>query len=415
MSFPISNERVIVMINGNRLLQHIQDLSQIGRNEATGGINRFAFTQEERQAIELVTTYMEEAGMTVTVDAVGNLIGTFGEGNETIMLGSHIDTVPEGGKYDGALGVLAAIEVVQVIHEQQLSPSKKIQVVAFKDEEGTRFGFGLIGSSAMAGLLTEQQLQHTDEAGITIEEAMKEFQLSPYPLVKAQRTDIKAYLEMHIEQGKVLENEGLPVGVVTGIAAPLWLEVTVTGVSEHAGATPMPIRQDALTAASEMILAVEQMVNATTDSVATVGKLNVSPNGTNVIPGKVTFTIDLRDIDEQKISTLENAILQQLQKIAERRNVTLSSKVLQRIKPAKTDTMLQQQLAASIEKQGIQPFSLISGAGHDAMHIAEFAPIGMLFVRSKGGISHNPLEYSSDKDIVIATNIFYDTVVELVK
>lgn len=415
MSFPISNERVIVMINGNRLLQHIQDLSQIGRNEATGGINRFAFTQEERQAIELVTTYMEEAGMTVTVDAVGNLIGTFGEGNETIMLGSHIDTVPEGGKYDGALGVLAAIEVVQVIHEQQLSPSKKIQVVAFKDEEGTRFGFGLIGSSAMAGLLTEQQLQHTDEAGITIEEAMKEFQLSPYPLVKAQRTDIKAYLEMHIEQGKVLENEDLPVGVVTGIAAPLWLEVTVTGVSEHAGATPMPIRQDALTAASEMILAVEQMVNATTDSVATVGKLNVSPNGTNVIPGKVTFTIDLRDIDEQKISTLENAILQQLQKIAERRNVTLSSKVLQRIKPAKTDTMLQQQLAASIEKQGIHPFSLISGAGHDAMHIAEFAPIGMLFVRSKGGISHNPLEYSSDKDIVIATNIFYDTVVELVK
>ncbi|MGE7913598.1 Zn-dependent hydrolase [Lysinibacillus xylanilyticus] len=403
------------MINGNRLLQHLHDLSQIGRNEATGGINRFSFTPEEQQAIELVTLYMKEAGMTVTVDAVGNLIGTFGEGNETIMLGSHIDTVPEGGKYDGALGVLAAIEVVQAIHEQQLSPSKKIQVVAFKDEEGTRFGFGLIGSSAMAGLLTEQQLQYTDEAGITIEEAMKEFQLSPYPLVNAQRTDIKAYLEMHIEQGKVLENEGLPVGVVTGIAAPLWLEVTVTGVSEHAGATPMPIRQDALTAASEMILAVEQMVNATTDSVATVGKLNVSPNGTNVIPGKVTFTIDLRDIDEQKISTLENAILQQLQKIAERRNVTLSSKVLQRIKPAKTDTMLQQQLAASIEKQGIQPFSLISGAGHDAMYIAEFAPIGMLFVRSKDGISHNPLEYSSDKDIVIATNIFYDTVVELAK
>ncbi len=179
---PIPDERVIVMINGGRLLQHLQDLSQIGCNEATGGINRFSFTPVEKQAIELVTIYMEQAGMKVTVDAVGNLIGTYGEGDETIMLGSHIDTVPEGGKYDGALGVLAAIEVVNSMYEQQILPSKKIQVVAFKDEEGTRFGFGLLGSSAMAGVLTEGQLQHTDEAGISIEEAMKEFQLSPYPL-----------------------------------------------------------------------------------------------------------------------------------------------------------------------------------------------------------------------------------------
>lgn len=244
---------------------------------------------------------------------------------------------------------------------------------------------------------------------------MKEFNLTPYPLINAQRNDITAYLEMHIEQGKVLENEDLPVGVVTGIAAPLWLEVTVTGVSEHAGATPMPLRQDALTAASEMILTIEQLLNDTTESVATVGKLTVSPNGTNVIPGKVTFSIDLRDIDENKVSTLEAAILQQLQLIAKRRHVTLTSKVLQRIKPAKTNTALQQQLATSIEKQGIRPYSLISGAGHDAMNIAEIAPIGMLFVRSKDGISHNPLEYSSDEDIIVATNIFYDTVVELAR
>ncbi len=412
---PIPDERVIVMINGGRLLQHLQDLSRIGCNEATGGINRFSFTPVEKQAIELVTIYMEQAGMKVTVDAVGNLIGTYGEGDETIMLGSHIDTVPEGGKYDGALGVLAAIEVVNRLYEQQILPSKKIQVVAFKDEEGTRFGFGLLGSSAMAGVLTEEQLQHTDEAGISIEEAMKEFQLSPYPLVNAQRNDIKAYLEMHIEQGKVLENEGLPVGVVTGIAAPVWLEIIVTGVSEHAGATPMPIRQDALTAASEMILAIERLLNDTTDAVATVGRLTVSPNGTNVIPGKVTFSIDLRNIDEQKVRSLETTILQQLQQIADRRNVTMASKILQRIKPAKADEKLQQQLAISIEKQGIRPYSLISGAGHDAMNIAEIAPIGMLFVRSKDGISHNPLEFSSDEDIIIATTIFYDSVVELSK
>ncbi|MFB7304463.1 Zn-dependent hydrolase [Heyndrickxia sporothermodurans] len=401
------------MINGSRLLKHLHDLSQIGRNEVTGGINRFSFTPEEKQAIELITMYMEKAGMTVTVDAVGNIIGTYGEGRETIMLGSHIDTVPEGGKYDGALGVLAAIEVVQTIHEQQLSPAKKIEIVAFKDEEGTRFRFGLIGSRAMAGLLTQEQLLQTDASGISIEEAMKQFQLSPFPLEKVKRNDIQAYLEMHIEQGKVLENEGLPVGVVTGIAAPLWLEVTVTGVSEHAGATPMLIRQDALTAASEMILAIEHLLNDTTDSVATVGKLNVEPNGINVIPGKVTFTVDIRDIDEQKISNLENTIFKKIQKIAERRNVTLTSKVLQRVKPAKTDPMIQQQLINSIEKHGVQSYSLISGAGHDAMNIAAVAPIGMLFVRSKDGISHNPLEFSTDEDIILATNILYDSVVEL--
>ncbi|MED4116267.1 Zn-dependent hydrolase [Priestia megaterium] len=403
------------MINENRLLQHLHDLSQIGRNKVTGGINRFSFTSEEQQAIELVTSYMKEAGMTVNVDGVGNIIGTYGEESETIMLGSHIDTVPDGGKYDGALGVLAAIEIVQTIYEQQLPLSKKIEVVAFKDEEGTRFGFGLIGSRAMAGLLTYEELQKRDASDISIQEAMKQFELSPLPLEKVKRNDIQAYLEMHIEQGKVLENEELPVGVVVGIAAPLWLEVTVAGVSEHAGATPMPIRQDALTAASEMILAIEQMLNGTTDSVATVGKLNVEPNGVNVIPGRVTFTVDIRDIDEQKISVLESSILEQLQKVAERRNVTVTSKVLQRVKPAKTAPRLQQQLASSIEKHGVQPYSLISGAGHDAMNMANVAPIGMLFVRSKGGISHNPLEYSSDEDIVIATNIFYDTVVELAK
>lgn len=415
MSFPIPNERVNVMINTNRLLDRLQHLSKIGRNKITGGINRFSFTHEEQLAINLITSFMKEAGMTVTTDAVGNIIGTFGEGTETIMLGSHIDTVPEGGKYDGALGVLAAIEIVQTIHEQQLALSKKIQVVAFKDEEGTRFGFGLIGSRAMAGLLTHKQLQQKDMAGITIEEAMKQFHLSPLPLENVKRSDIKAYLEMHIEQGKALENEELPVGIVSGIAAPLWLEVTVTGISEHAGATPMPIRHDALTAASEMILAIEHMLNNTTTSVATVGKLNVEPNGVNVIPGKVTFTIDIRDIDEQKISTLETNIIDQLKKIAERRNVTIDSKVLQRVKPAKTDAFLNRQLTKIIEKNGIRPYSLISGAGHDAMNIAAVAPICMLFVRSKDGISHNSLEYSSDEDIIIATNIFYDTVLELTK
>ncbi|GLC89895.1 Zn-dependent hydrolase [Lysinibacillus piscis] len=403
------------MINDHRLLQHLEQLSQIGCNDITGGINRLSFTLEEQQAIELVASYMQDAGMTVSVDAIGNIIGTYGTGPETVMLGSHIDTVPEGGKYDGALGVLAAIEVVHTLHEQHIRPTKKIQVVAFKDEEGTRFGFGLIGSKAMAGLLTDEQLQQTDAQGISIAEAMTQFGLDAQTVTLAKRHDITAYLEMHIEQGKVLENENLPVGIVTGIAAPLWLEITVTGISEHAGATPMPIRQDALTAASEMVLAIEQLANDGSDSVATVGKLHVEPNGVNVVPGKVVFTVDIRDIEQDKITALENQILHKLADIAQRRHVQLQYKILQRVQPAKTDTILQQQLAARIEQQGIRPYFLMSGAGHDAMNIALVAPIAMLFVRSKDGISHNPLEYTSDEDIIVATKIFYDTVLTLIK
>lgn len=402
------------MINAKRLLKRLHDLSQIGKNHETGGINRFSFTNEEQEAIDLVTEYMKEAGMRVSVDGIGNIIGTYGEADETIMLGSHIDTVPDGGKYDGALGVLAAIEIVETLHEQQLPLTKKLEVVAFKDEEGTRFGFGLIGSKAMAGQLTQEQLQKTDDANHTMEEAAQQFGLSPFPLEKLKRNDIKAYFELHIEQGKVLENGNLPVGIVTGIAAPLWLEVVVTGISEHAGATPMDLRHDALTAASEMILSVEKMLQKDDGAaVGTVGKLQVEPNGVNVIPGKVTFTMDIRDIDEATICKLEKAINKKLKQIAERRNVGIAINELQRVKPAKADPMLRQKLAESIEKQGIRPYSLISGAGHDAMNIAEVAPVAMLFVRSKDGISHNPLEYSSDEDIAIAANVLYDTVVEI--
>lgn len=415
MSLPIPNEGVNTMINSKRLLRRLDDLSQIGRNPKTGGINRFSFTKEEQQAINLVISYMKEAGMQVGVDGIGNIIGSYGEAEETIMLGSHIDTVPDAGKFDGTLGVLAAIEVVQTLHEQRILLNKKVEVAVFKDEEGTRFGFGLIGSRAMAGLLTQEQLQKNDDANITIEEAAERFGLPPVPLEELKREDIQAYLELHIEQGKVLEKQNLPVGVVTGIAAPLWLEVTVTGVSEHAGATPMDIRHDALTAASEMILSVEQSFQQKGDSVGTVGKLQVEPNGVNVIPGKVTFTIDIRDIDEQTIRDLEKEVKEQLNNIASRRNVEVTIAELQRAKPAKADSSLQRQLAASITKQGIHPYSLVSGAGHDAMNIAAIAPIAMLFVRSKDGISHNPLEYSSDDDIVTAANVLYDTVVAISK
>ncbi|KYG29533.1 Zn-dependent hydrolase [Alkalihalobacillus trypoxylicola] len=400
------------LINEGRLMNHLDELSRIGLNPKTGGINRFSFTKEEEEANSLIKKYMEEAGMTVSIDGIGNVIGSYGQGDEVIMLGSHIDTVPEGGKYDGALGVITAIEIVHSLHEQQITPSVRIEVVSFKDEEGTRFGFGLIGSKAMAGLLTDEQLNNFDEKGNSIKSMLPNH---AFPLNKWKRTNIKAYLEMHIEQGRVLENQHLPVGVVTGIAAPIWQEITLNGRSEHAGATPMNVRSDALTAAAEMILKVEELLNKSDSAaVGTVGKLHVTPNGVNVIPGQVTFSIDLRDIDEEQLELLNGHILEELNKIATKREISFSSKLLQRVTPVKTDYYLQKLLESSIKKHHIEPFSLISGAGHDAMNIAQIAPVVMLFVRSKDGISHNPLEYSSREDILTATHVLYDTVLELI-
>ncbi|MEK5077978.1 Zn-dependent hydrolase [Solibacillus sp. FSL W7-1436] len=401
------------MIQIERISNRLNEVNRIGFDERTGGINRHSFTIEEQQAIDLITQYMQRAGMSVSIDAIGNVIGQMGQGEETIMLGSHIDTVPDGGRFDGLLGVIAAIEVAQTLSENHFTFNKTLKVVAFKDEEGTRFGFGLIGSKAMAGLLTEEHLQMTDANGISIAEAMQSFNLSPALIKEAEIQPISAYLELHIEQGKVLENLDVPVGIVTGIAGPLWLEVTIEGLREHAGATPMNIRQDALTGASEIIVEIEKMIQQYAPAVATVGKLNVEPNGINVIPGKVVFVIDLRDIDEQLITKYEQNILQIAQTIAHRRQLKLTVRELQRVKPAQADAVIQQCLATQIEKHNLPVHHLVSGAGHDAMFLAQKAPMGMLFVRSKDGISHNPLEYTSLKDIEIATHILYDTTVAL--
>lgn len=413
MSLPLPTEGWGEMINSERLVKRIEALSQIGLNAQTGGINRFSFTEEEREANRLITSYMKEAGMTVTTDAVGNVIGQLGQGKEVIMLGSHIDTVPEGGRFDGALGVLAAIEVVQSLVENCVSFKKTVKVVAFKDEEGTRFGFGLIGSKAMAGLLTAEQLQKTDAKGTSIAQAMAADGLDPARIQEAEITPIAAYLEMHIEQGKVLENVNAPVGIVTGISGPLWLEFTVEGVSEHAGATPMPIRQDALVGASEMIVALEQLMQRYVPAVATVGKLQVEPNGINVIPGKVTFSVDLRDIDAARIEDYEQQMMSTFEEIAKRRKLVLHSRELQRVAPAQSAASIQKVFAQCIEAHAITPHYLVSGAGHDAMFLANKAPMGMLFVRSEKGISHNPLEFTASEDIDIATRIFYDAVLLL--
>ncbi|UNK17874.1 Zn-dependent hydrolase [Paenibacillus sp. N3/727] len=402
------------MINIQRLSEHIEQLSLIGRT-ADGGINRFSYTDDEKRANELVAQYMKVAGLTVHYDAVGNLIGSQAGSEDlpVILLGSHIDTVPDGGRFDGSLGVLTAIEVIHSLKEQGIALRHPVKVIAFKDEEGTRFGFGMIGSRAIAGTLSTTDLLRMDEDGVTIEQAIANYGLERRPLSSAKLDNVKCYVEIHIEQGKVLERSDTAVGNVTGIAGPLWLKFQLIGLAEHAGATPMNQRQDALVGASLVIAEVEKMAKQYHSSVATVGKLIVKPNGVNVIPGEVEWTVDIRDIDEDKRNLLENDIKQYAETIAKERQLHLHVNELQRVEPVQCDENIQNAIKESIQALGETVISLPSGAGHDAMQFKPNFPVGMIFVRSKDGISHNPKEFTSEEDIEKAAKVLYKTIVKL--
>ncbi|WP_338448975.1 Zn-dependent hydrolase [Niallia oryzisoli] len=405
---------ILEMINIHRLIRHIEELSSIGKND-DGGVNRFSYTKEEQLANELVKQYMEEAGLTVHFDAVGNLIGSQ-KGTidaPAMLLGSHIDTVPNGGKYDGSLGVLTAIEVIHSLKENKVQLKHPVKVIAFKDEEGTRFGFGMIGSRAVAGTLTEVDLTRVDQQGVSIEQAMKEFGYKKERLQSAKIDNVKAYVEVHIEQGKVLENQDAALGNVTGIAGPLWLQFTLTGLSEHAGATPMNQRQDALVGASLIIAEAEKIAKEYPTAVATVGKLSVKPNGVNVIPGEVAWTMDIRDIHEDIRDELEQRIRQFAETTATERRLGLEISVLQRVAPVRCDEKIQEVIRDSIQEIAEPVVSLPSGAGHDGMQFKDRFPVGMIFVRSKDGISHNPKEFSSKQDIGKAANVLYKSILKL--
>jgi allantoate deiminase len=290
------------VIDGERLWCRISDLGEIGRQEE-GGVTRLSFTDEERAAKDRVASYMAEAGLSVREDAVGNLFGRReGESQDApaVLIGSHLDSVYNGGNFDGPLGVLAGVEVLQTMDEQGIETEHPIEVVAFTDEEGARFSFGMIGSRALAGKLSSKDLEHEDANGLSIAEAMRSCGLDPGRIEEAARPvdSVKAYVELHVEQGRILENEGLPVGVVTGIAGPAWFRFIVEGETGHAGTTPMNLRRDSLAAAAEVMRVIEAEATRTGTTVGTVGQLDLEPGGINVIPGRVEFSLDLRDIDE---------------------------------------------------------------------------------------------------------------------
>lgn len=398
-------------ISGERIASRLGELAQIGLTSYNGS-NRPGFSLEEKQAKELVKTWMEEAGLQVRQDGAGNVFGRLaGKNNDlpAILSGSHVDSVPNGGHFDGPLGVLSALEVAEAWKVTGYQPDKPYEVVIFSDEEGSRFNGGLNGSEGMMGKGDiDKKMQLKDADGLSFSEVLEDAGLSveTYKGAKRNLNEIELFVEVHIEQGKRLEKENLSCGIVTGIAGPCWLEFTFYGEAGHAGNTPMNDRKDALVAASEFILRVKELPSQVSDSaVATVGKLNVLPNGVNVIPGEVKFSVDIRDIHRETRDKLVGRVLELGEEVSRKHGVRVEHNETIRVNPVPIPKKTQQLLEQSFQAKGIHPYKLPSGAGHDAMIVGEKLPVAMLFVRSKGGISHNPAEWSDLNDCVQTVHV----------
>lgn len=407
-------------INGERIAGRLFELSQIGYVQV-GGVKRPGFSDEEKAAKELVKKWMAEAGLTPKEDGAGNITARLAGKNDgpSIASGSHVDSVPSGGNFDGPLGVLSALEVVESWKETGYIPEKPYEVIVFSDEEGSRFNSGLTGSQAMTGAITDQEMEQLrDYNGDTLEQVLDHYgsTLDAFKTAKRDLSELELFVEVHIEQGKKLEKADQPVGIVNGIAGPAWLEVEFVGEAGHAGNTPMIGRKDSLVTAAEFLQSIPEFPKMVSDTaVATVGKLDVFPNGANVIPEKVKMLVDIRDIKEEPRDRLIDQLVEQAEKIASKNDIQLNIKLNTRIQPVPIGEDLQKRLAASLEKFGISPTFIPSGAGHDAMNLGRFIPVAMLFVRSKDGISHNPKEWSSLNDCVTGVHVLKDFIEDAMK
>ncbi|MGY0311666.1 allantoate amidohydrolase [Alteromonas macleodii] len=381
-------------------------------------LDRRYLTEQHKLANQLASGWMIEAGMTTWQDAVGNIWGRYTSSVPNaprLILGSHLDTVPNGGKYDGMLGVVAAISLVAMFDGTQTKFPFHIDIVGFCDEEGTRFGTTLLGSRALTGKWQEQWRHLRDENGVNLEQAMANFGLSFDAVNSAaiSRTDILGYIELHIEQGPVLEQENLPVGVVSAIAGAKRFNFSVEGMAGHAGTVPMSMRRDALCASAEMLLAVESISLQRPGVVATVGKIENAPNGVNVISGRTRFSLDIRSEDDELRDSVLAEILQKFDAIAHARQITLTREQTHSAPAVHCDSQLKEALVRGVEESGIKPRVLASGAGHDAMAIADICPVAMLFTRCKGGISHHPAESITIDDVAASLSVLYKTISKL--
>ncbi|PIC79968.1 Zn-dependent hydrolase [Sporosarcina sp. P18a] len=409
-------EATTFSIQAGRVNNNLQVLGRIGKIGSTG-VSRLAHSPEDKEAVLHVKKYMDEIGLQTEIDQFGNLIGRMdGVANDApaLVMGSHIDSQPYGGRFDGALGVIGAIEVLETLHDKGIQPEIPIVIFAFADEEGSRFNKGLFGVRGMLGKVEEGELERRDKNGMTRRQALIEFGCDPSKFQESliDTTTFAAFLELHIEQGPVLEAKNEPVGIVTGISGPLWLTVEMEGMAGHAGSVPMSMRQDALVGAAKVIVKLNELAQEVpgAPTVSTIGSLQVFPDSRNIIPEKVTFTVDLRDIDESRRDQIEQVFLQELENIAVEHSLSYKINEDTRSEPRFCDESIMQIMREESADMNLTPPELMSGPFHDSLEMSYVCDYGMIFVRSKDGISHNPKEYSSPEDIALGVELLYKTV-----
>ena len=411
LRFPQSNAQL--RVDGSRLNSHLTELAKFGKTPE-GGTNRVAYSDIDQQARQYAMQLMRDAKLEVGVDAAGNIIGRRAGTDaalKPLMIGSHIDSVPQGGSYDGQVGSMSAIEVAQSLAENNVRLKHPLEVIIFQNEEG-----GTIGSAAISRGLSEKDLNIVTNSKKTIREGIKFIGGDPDRLASIVRKkgDLAGYLELHIEQGGVLYNEKIDIGVVEGIVGINWWEVTIEGFANHAGTTPMNQRHDALLAAAKYIEAVNRVVTSIPGrQVGTVGKIQSFPGAFNVIPGKVATSLELRDLDSTKVETLFEKTMVEVRRIETETGTKFDFKQVNGSKAALTDTRFRQTIDESAKQLGLTTKALPSGAGHDAQEIADICPVGMIFVPSRDGISHSPREFSKPEDIANGANVLLQSLLGL--
>ena len=413
LPFHPFTSQATLRVNGKRIMDQILALAEFGKNPQ-GGVSRVAYSDADKQGREYVLGVMRAAKLDVTIDAAGNLIGRragSAGGLAPLLIGSHIDSVPEGGNYDGVVGSMGAIEVAHTLAENNVTTRHPLEVVIFQNEEG-----GLIGSRAMDGELTQKELDLVSRSGKTIRDGIKFIGGDPTKLadVRRKKGDIAGYLELHIEQGGTLDAEKINIGVVEGIVGINWWDVIIEGFANHAGTTAMNNRQDALLAGAKFIEAVNRVVTSVPGrQVGTVGRINALPGAPNVIPGKVVLSLELRDLDAARINMLFEKIQVEAQKIAAGSKTKFDFKEINVNIPAPTDPKIRSSVSEAARELGLTTKLLPSGAGHDAQDMARLGPAGMIFVPSVAGISHSPREFSRPEDIANGANVLLHTLLKL--
>ena len=408
------------MINSKRFETNFNAISEFGALKG-GGLTRLAFSKEDLEARKFLINLIEKNGFKLKIDNVGNIYAIYDDGCEAdakpVCVGSHIDSVPNGGFYDGTLGVMAGLEALSSIKEAGIKLKRPLWLINFSCEESSRFKTATIGSKIISGKLSQQRLHELkDEDGISLFEAMSSAGFKPQNLDEAilKENSLHAYLELHIEQGPVLERSAISVGVVSGIAAPIRFEITIQGKADHSGATPMNMRSDALLAASHIIIAANKFAKSKKTAVATVGYVHAKPGVLNVVPGEARLGVDLRDIDKASLEELNLELRNFVGELSRELKFSYEIRELSSDEPVKLSEHAINLLEDEAKKLGIKTLTLPSGAGHDAMNLTKLASsVGMLFIPCVDGISHNTKEAINFKDAVAATKILTNALIRL--